>query len=85
MRAEAAVARKDEMAVGKPVQQDLEHLPHQLGRRFVAGACFLVLGGAAIQHDQEGQGPRPPGKRKRDQDRQHDPFVAVTKSGVGVG
>ena len=85
MRAIAAVAGKEEMAVGKPPQHDLEHLPHPLRRRFVPAALLFVVRRIAVQRDQDRQRPRPTGKGQRHQDGQHHPLVTVAKGGIGMG
>ena len=80
-----AIASKDKVAVRKPAQYDLEHLPHQQGWRFVATTLLFVFARAAIERHQDGQCPRATSEWKLHQDRQHHPLVPIAESGIGVG
>ena len=57
---------------------------HQLGRRLVRPAAFLVVLRGAVQGDQHGQGPGPAGEGEADQDGQDDPLVPPAPGGVAV-
>ena len=76
MCTEAAVADKLPFSLGKPVDQHGQHASHQFGRRTMTQSVFFVERLAAIQGNHHRQRPRPPGKRKLHEDRQHDPFVS---------
>ena len=84
MRSKAAVSGKNELSLGKPVQNHRQQLPHQFGRRLVAPTVFLVPFRAAVQSHQHGQRPGTTGKGELHQDCQHNPLVSPAIRRIGV-
>ena len=73
------VAGKNDRALGKPMQEHFEHLPHEMRWCFVPPLRRIL---AAVEHRQHRQGPLPTSERKADQHRQHDPLVAIAECRV---
>jgi len=80
----AAVAKKNELFVGKPPHQHAHQSSGQHDGRFVTTPFLLVQFPGTIQRAEHRQRPRAAGKGKLHNDRQHDPLVSPSVGNVRV-